>query len=56
MDITSVTSYKDEDGNVEILFVVIDGKTYGVPIEPENRYYVAVQEWVKAGNTIQEGS
>lgn len=56
MNITSVTYIRDEDSNIDILDVVIDGKHYGVPPSTANRYYVAVQEWVKAGNTIQEAS
>jgi len=56
MNITSVTYLRDDDGNIDMLDVVIDGKHYGVPINESNRHYVAVQEWVNAGNTIQEVS
>ena len=33
---------------------VIDGVTYSVPLDPANRHYQAILEWVAEGNTIQE--
>jgi hypothetical protein len=33
---------------------VIDGQTMSVPLDPANRHYQAIQEWVAEGNTIQE--
>ena len=53
MNITSVTYIKDDDGNIDMLDVVIDEKHYGVPPSTANRYYVAVQEWLAAGNTVE---
>ena len=50
MNITSVTYIRDDDGNIDILQVVIDGKNYTVPPSTANRHYVAVQEWLAAGN------
>ena len=50
MNITSVTYIKDEEGNIDMLDVVIDGKNYGVPPNDSNRHYMAVQEWLAAGN------
>ena len=32
----------------------IDGTELSVPINPSNRHYQAIQEWVAEGNTIQE--
>ena len=32
----------------------IDGETLFVPIDPANRHYQAIQEWVAEGNTIEE--
>ena len=32
----------------------IDGETLFVPIDPANRHYQAIQEWVAEGNTIAE--
>ena len=53
MNITSVTYIKDDDDNIDMLDVVIDEKHYGVPPSTANRYYVAVQEWLAAGNTVE---
>ena len=30
----------------------IDGITMSVPVDPANRHYAAILEWVDAGNTI----
>ena len=32
----------------------IDGKDVSVPIDPDNRHYQAIQEWVKEGNKIED--
>ncbi len=34
--------------------VVIDGETMRVPLDPANRHYAAILEWVAEGNTIQD--
>jgi len=33
---------------------VIDGETLQVPINPNNRHYQAILDWVADGNTIQD--
>ena len=33
---------------------IIDGETWSVPLDPSNRHYQAIQEWVAEGNTIEE--
>ena len=33
---------------------VIDGQTWSVPLNSNNRHYAAILEWVDEGNTIQE--
>jgi len=33
---------------------VIDGEELNVPLDPANRHYIAIQEWVAEGNTIEE--
>ena len=56
MDITSAKYIKDalvSDDNTAVQ-VVSNGKTYYVPLDPNNTDYQAIQEWVKAGNTIEE--
>ena len=55
MDITSAQYVKDtlvSDDNISIE-VVSNGKTYYVPLDPDNTDYQDVQEWAKT-NTIQE--
>ena len=32
----------------------IDGQEMSVPLDPANRHYAAILEWVAEGNTIQE--
>ena len=32
----------------------IDNVASFVPLEPANRHYQAIQEWVKKGNTIED--
>ena len=55
MNIESATYQTDEikEGNTGII-AVIDGVTMGVPIDPANRHYAAILEWVADGNTIEE--
>ena len=33
---------------------VIDGQTWSVPLDSNNRHYAAILEWVAEGNTIEE--
>jgi len=33
---------------------VINGQELSVPLDPDNRHYQAIQEWVAEGNTIAE--
>ena len=55
MKIESAKYYKDvlTDTNTSIE-ATINGKKYSVPIDADNTHYQAIQEWVKAGNTIEE--
>ena len=53
MNITSAQYVEDLDDNNVSIKVVIDGKTLHVPLDPANRHYQAIQEWVAEGNTIQ---
>ena len=58
MNITSAKYYKapldnpnNENTSVQI---VVDSSTWSVPLDPANRHYQAIQEWVAEGNTIEE--
>ena len=43
----------DNQGNTGIR-ATIDGQELSVPLDPNNRHYQAIQEWVAEGNTIQD--
>ena len=55
MTVTSA-KYKDENRNKSaIIDAVIDGQALSVPLDPANRHYAAILEWVKIdGNTIED--
>ena len=42
-----------ERGNTRII-ATIDGVEMQVPLDPANRHYAAILEWVAQGNTIQD--
>jgi hypothetical protein len=54
MNITSAQYGTDEDGNNNVVNATIDGNEMIVPINPANRHYAAILEWVAEGNTIQD--
>jgi len=55
MNIESAIYGLNEDGNNSVITAVIDGKTYGVPLDPANRHYAEIMRQVEAGElTIQE--
>lgn len=47
-------SINDPSKNSQMILVE-DGITRTVPLEPANRHYQMIQEWVAEGNTIEEG-
>ena len=51
MNISS-TKYVTEDK--KIIKATIDDVVVFVPLDPANRHYQAIQEWVAEGNTIAE--
>ena len=54
MNITSAQYYNDLDGNQAVIKATIDGTEMFVPIDPANRHYAAILEWVADGNTIAD--
>ena len=55
MNISKVINSRDEKtNNVMGYIITIDSQDFGVPLDPANIYYQAVQEWVAEGNTIAE--
>ena len=55
MNISSAKYLYDTKHNKNAgILVVIDGQEMSVPLDPANRHYQAIQEWVAEGNTIAE--
>ena len=54
MRIDSARYRNDIDGNPSIINLIIDGQDMTVPIDPANRHYQAILEWVEEGNTIED--
>ena len=55
MNITSAQYYKSNmTEENSCINAVIDGVTMSVPIDPANRHYQAILEWVADGNTIED--
>ena len=54
MNIESAQYGVDLEGNNAEIKATIDGKTMFVPLDPNNRHYQAIQEWVAEGNTIED--
>ena len=54
MNITSAQYGKDEKGNNSGVNATIDGTKCFVPLDPANRHYQAIQEWVAEGNKIED--
>jgi hypothetical protein len=55
MDITSAQYRRNLDNTAnENIKAVIDGETMFVPLDPANRHYQAIQEWVAEGNKIED--
>ena len=44
----------DFDGNNNAVHADIGGVMMSIPMNPENRHYKAILEWVADGNTIAE--
>ena len=55
MNITQAQYKVDLDGTTKIsIKATIDNIVMTVPLDPANRHYQAIQEWVAEGNTIAE--
>jgi len=52
MNITSATQVTDElTGNPSSIQATIDGQLMSVPLDPSNRHYAAILDWINEGNT-----
>ena len=55
MIITNAQYVFDTETNENIgITATVDGIDVGIPLDPANRHYQAILEWVAEGNTIQE--
>ena len=56
MNITSATYVRniEDTGNTDTLRAIIDDIEMHVPLDPANRHYQAILEWVEDGNTIED--
>ena len=55
MNITSAQYIIDPiSNNNACINATINGQEMHVPLDPNNRHYQAIQDWVAEGNTIQE--
>ena len=55
MNITSVQHQVDVEGSTSVsMKATIDGQIMFVPLDPANRHYQAILEWIAEGNTIAE--
>ena len=53
MNVTSAQYMSDNGVNCSITAMIND-RQWSVPLDPANRHYQAIQEWVAEGNTIEE--
>ena len=55
MNITSAQYVnKFQTSEIDHIECTIDGQDMSVPIDPANRHYQAILEWVEDGNTIED--
>ena len=52
--ITNAFYVRNSDNTVICINASVDGTEISVPLDPANRHYQAIQEWVAEGNTIQD--
>lgn len=54
MTVTAAQYAQDKDGNNINVIATIGGVEMYVSMDPANRHYAAILEWVAEGNTIQD--
>ena len=54
VNVTSAQYVVDKENTKVSIQATIDGQAMFVPLDPANRHYAAILEWVAEGNTIQE--
>ena len=54
MNITSAQYQKNLDDENDSIKATIDGTVWYIPLDPANRHYQTIQEWVAEGNKIED--
>ncbi len=55
MNITSAQYInKFQSNEKDFIEAIINGQKMSVPLDPDNRHYIAIQEWVADGNKIED--
>ena len=54
INITSAQYIQDENDNNVSIKIIIDNIEWFVPLDPDNRHYQAILEWVAKGNKIED--
>jgi len=54
MNITNAKYMTNSDGVNTTVKATINNIVMDIPLDPANRHYQAIQEWVAEGNTIEE--
>ena len=54
MKIENVQYHNDKLGITAAIKATIDDRQMFVPLDPDNRHYQAIQEWIKEGNKIED--
>ena len=54
INITSAQYIQDENDNNVSIKIIIDNIEWFVPLDPDNRHFQAIQEWLKEGNKIED--
>jgi hypothetical protein len=54
MNITNAQYVKNEENENCSITITVDNSIASVPLDPDNRHYQAILEWVAEGNTIEE--
>ena len=51
--VVTAAKYRAYQGTTDMVDATIDGESLQVPLDPANRHYAAILEWVAEGNTIE---
>ena len=54
MNITNAKYMTNSDGVNTTVKATIDNIVMDIPLDPDNRHYQAIQEWVAKGNRIED--